>query len=193
MAILTTPLQKLNKLQIAGAVLLVALFACSEFNQPVTTNVELQRYGYDMKYYSGSKVSFNNNGKTIELLANWNVESEQFPMEVKVFIKKRNENEYRSNPLSGTSVDRVVNVNLDQSSSRFDIVAFYNIVNGGGDTLYKRITWSSQDDRSVGVTFEDTLRTDFQFFFWQAEFYVYDDTIRIPEQPGIWYFTYSEW
>ncbi len=41
------------------------------------------------------------------------------------------------------------------------------------------------------VTLQQQL--DLSLFFWQVGLYVDDDTLRIPEQPGIWHFSLDGW
>ena len=186
-------LPSFKKIPFIGMYLPFGLIVCSQFNQPVQPIVTFSPEEYD--YYSGSSASFNYNGKVFTILPNWDIDSDHFPMKVKVFVKRRNENEFITEPLSGLTFDRYIEINLAKSVTDNDLVAFYTMYDGRGDTLYNRLTWSVSD-RRISIVFDDTLRTDFSLFYWQTEFYDNGDTLdtlRIPEMPVIWYFTYSDW
>jgi hypothetical protein len=161
------------------------IISCSNFNQPISPILFFTDWSEDQK--SGSYVFFRID-RFAGIFVNWDIESDYFPMNVKIFIKKRNENEYITEPLSSQSFTGCIVVHLSRSNQvRGNLYADFIITGSNGKSLDFGTTWPYEDNR-IYFDLDSLPIASFSPFFWQAEFYLRGDTLRIPEQPGISYF-----
>lgn len=161
----------------------VMVFDCSEFNKPVQPIIMFSYTANDPG--SGSSIDFSTY-KVITLKPNWKIEPGDSPVNAKIYIKKRNENELVVDNLSDSSCNFHADVSLDNSMDSSDIGIPFDFFTNRGEKLKGYKFWSAYDKSVTLLLWElpDTL----SLFFWQADFFVKGDTIRLPEQPGLWYF-----
>ncbi|HEX2958423.1 MAG TPA: hypothetical protein VHO70_16425 [Chitinispirillaceae bacterium] len=137
---------------------------------------------------SGSYVNFYTGNKIVDVFAYWDFDSYFYPLDFKIYLRKRNENEYGTKQLSAQPFTGCIAATLRKSTyARGKIVADYTIIDSCGNVL-KNITASAQEDYLVSIGFETIPIIPSELFFWQAEFYLIGDTLRLPEKPGIWCF-----
>jgi hypothetical protein len=161
---------------------------CSQFNQPTKPFTGFEQETYD--YRSGSSLCFSENGRTINLLVKWNLTQKNSVVNGKIYIRKRNENESIVNDLSDDEYNFRIDIRLGKLiADELEIVALYSIYDGDGQILKEMLT-STSGDRTISIPLDD-VPIDFSLFFWQGYFQVENDTIRLPEMPGIWRFGLS--
>jgi hypothetical protein len=164
-------------------VLIVTMYSgCSEFNRPVAPGTFFAQYAKDS--ISGISIKLIQNGT----VANINCGRYGFgSMNAKFFLKERKENEFITTPLPSLSVDLWADLYFEEKFIGSDHMLSSDI--DYFDKNGKKVCESGNFDakRWVMMSFEDLdAVSHIQVYFWQIEFYVSGDTVRLPEKPGIW-------
>jgi hypothetical protein len=165
-------------------VLILALLSgCSEFNRPVALDTYFTWNARDS--ISDSRIELIGNGEYVRIYFGW---YDFDSMNAKFFLKERKENEFITAPLSSLPIDIGADICIQEESKESDkIFVDVNYYDKNGEKVGRSDSSHNYKSEGINMTIENLAATShIQVYFWQFEFYVYGDTVRLPEKPGVW-------
>jgi hypothetical protein len=182
---------RLKMLFMACIVLSAALIDCSEFNQPVMPSILFTREAYDQDSLVGVRFDYDARLITLYIMQDFGVTRWT---NATLFIKMRNNNEYTTKNLRhfpfDFRMDFVIDTNMSSAHEPWQLS--YKTFDSLGNMLDSDHNKFNADN-TTRIFLRKKFTPDIQTFFWQIEFYNDYGMVKLPEQPGIWYFGLADW
>jgi hypothetical protein len=169
------------------ALIVVLCGSCSHFNNPVAPLVRFTNDATDSRY--GCDISMSTDCRIVSLTCDRLFEDSLNAFTARFFIKKRTADEVTSENLSSIPVDfnaEIIQAKTAGSQHLIKTQTRMAMVKKNGNRNDTSIYMDDYNGTTIYLPSE--LFQNLGIFFWQIEFNIAGETIRLPEKPGLWHY-----